>query len=224
MHTLALVASPTARQWGWGDELGLAVGSQSGRLQKWSARSNRRYRAAFAERFPKLLAESDVWVMARTTTAAEIKSRAHAAMGEYGLSRFIDVGGPTVAFGPSSDGVTYNLRNRVAVSVLATFDFVVRMHRAIHGTWSESADWQISPDSPPDGVYSDAASVFSALVNSAQVVGLVHGRLSVLTHLRGDQGADLADNVAGLLRDAANNGGAIETVDKPARGAIYWER
>lgn len=224
LHTLALVASSSAKQWGWSHELGRAAGSQSGALRKWSARNNKKYRAAFAESFPKLLAQSDALVMARTASAAHIRRRAQGVVADYGLAQFLDLCEVTTVFGPTSSGATYALRTRVAASVLSTFDFIVRMHRALHDHWSETADWQISPDTPPDGAESQAALVFSALLNSAQGLGLVHGRLSALTHLQGDEGTDLADNVAGMLREAARNGDALETSPRPIRGAIYWER
>ncbi len=224
LHTLALVASPTGHQWGWSEELGLAMRSQSGRLKKWSARTNKRYQASFAQHFPELLAHSDVWVMARTATVDEIRSRALIAAREYGFSEFLDLSGPNVALGPTAKGVSYVLPTKVVLSMLATIDFIVRMHRELHDRWSDTSDWQISPDTPPGGDRSAAANVFSTLVNTVQARGLVNGRLFVHTHRDGDQGADLADNVAGLLRATAEQQGTIHTASRPACGAIYWER
>ncbi len=244
-HTTALILSISGQQWSRGDTVAEAMGVQSGHLKKWS-KYKPHQKKRFETEFYKMLASSSMYVAAISAQASAIEFSFDHMITELGLTGLVTPiqrnGKPYLVFGPflklSSDGSTTEVRFSVlrarALPLIFIAHFVVRMHQKLlsqlhqENPVIEWMDWQISADKFAGDLEGEMSSLFFALMGLLPQEKIVSGNLRGHTHLDGDQGTALADNIAGMLRDGiALNPVSLDLTHEQARlreGALYWER
>lgn len=230
-HTSALLLSSNAEQWGWDEKLGPLVNPKGGKLRKWSARD--RYRNAFRQEFPKLLAGSNVFGLALSVKGGTVIDAFPELVDQMGLGDHLLVSGSIVTIAGTTLGHSLAMPLSQAAYIIYLLHFICRMHALVIKAMSEECpddplpcDWQISPDNFPRGVDGPMATLFSLTANSAAALRLVNGNLRVLTHhVGGDPGVDVCDNLAGMLsHDIQGRTPAdLDFYDRPKMGGMYWE-
>ncbi|RUM25728.1 hypothetical protein EFQ99_05245 [Rhizobium vallis] len=230
-HTTALLVSESAEQWGWESTLGPLLNRQSKTLKKWAANRNHRYREEFRGQFPKILASSEVFGLAFSVQGGTVADSLSELIVNLGLSQHILISEREVSVVGLSSGREFAISIVQASYVIYLLYFLCRMHALIldqlrdqGGSPLPYCDWQISPDNFPLGLTGPMAELFSISANSASVLRLIRGNFRVSTHLRGDPGAEVCDNLAGMLRQDLQRGVCnFDLAARPKKGALYWE-
>lgn len=230
-HTSAFLVSVSAEQWGWDEYLGPLLNPQGKRLRKWTGKNPDRYRREFRRQIPQVLASSSVFGLALSVQGGTVVDSLAELITQMALDGHLHVSGQEVTVAGLASGRDFTISTVQAAYVIYLIHFICRMHafilESLNGDQAEplvTCDWQISPDNFPNGVNGPMATLFSIVANSAAALGLVRGNLRVSTHLQGDPGAEVCDNLAGMLKDDLYCGSStLACLERPAIGGFYWE-
>ncbi|MFF2322398.1 hypothetical protein ACFVTJ_15220 [Agrobacterium sp. NPDC058088] len=229
-HTSALLVSVSAEQWDWDKVLGPLLNPQGKKLRKWAARRSDRYRNEFRRQFPGFLASSGVFALALSVQGKTIIDSLPELISQMDLGGNIHVSGEKTIISGLASGRNFTLPTRQAASVVYITHFICRMHALILDRLREDdgnivwCDWQISPDNFPLGIDGPMSTLFYIIAENAAKIRLVSGNLRVSTHLSGDPGVDVCDNLAGMLRDDLTQGMCtLKCFERPTMGGMYWE-
>lgn len=244
-HTTALILSVSGEQWRLGDTVAEAMGIQSGHLKKWS-KCKPSQKKRFETEFFKTLASSSMYVAAISAQASTIEATFDHMISELGLTGLLVPlqrnDKPYLEFGPflkleadsSTTEVRFPIHRAQALALVFITHFIARMHQKLLAQLNQEdpgvewMDWQISADKLAGGLEGRMSSLFFALMGLLPQAKIVSGNLRGHTHLDGDQGTDLADNIAGMLQDgmSLNPASPLLTHEKAIlrEGALYWER
>lgn len=230
-HTSVLLVSINAEQWGWGETLGPLLSPQNKSLQKWAGRGAGRYRREFRRHFPRILENSSVYGLALSVQGGTVVDFLPELIGQMALDNNLRILGREVAVIGLASGQDFTISVVQAAYTIYLMHYICRMHALVFETMQKNGgalsgfcDWQISPDNFPGGVNGRMATLFSIVANSAAMLRLVKGNIRVLTHLKGDSGADVCDNLAGMLKDdLARGSNTLASLERPTTGGLYWE-
>ena len=179
-----------------------------------------------------MLATSSVFGLALSVQGGSVVDSLPELITQMGLDRDVIVSGPEIRIVGLASGHDFTIKEAQAAYAIYLLHFICRMHASILETLLDddgaplaTCDWQISPDNFTGDFNGPMAKLFSVTANSAAMLGLVRGNLRVSTHyVKGDPGADLCDNLAGMLRDDLARGSSTLTrIERPAMGGLYWE-
>ena len=239
-HNTVLVLSEGGEHWKLAGEIASRVNNNSN-LSKWAGRRDS-YKQRFEEALAELIASYPVYVRAVSAQERVIEASVSHMIGELGLSGHVRTfeknGKPYVGFGPflkgkygvkpeDFDEVSYELPRNQALPLIFICHFVLRMHQKLLPLLKtarpelEWLDLQLMPNKFPGGIDGPMASLFYAIMSLAspeRIAGTF--RMMTLHESKGDAGNELADNIAGLLKDK------IESGDRellPASEAVEWE-
>lgn len=238
-HTVSIF-SEGGEHWELAGEIAQRVKGSSN-LSKWAGRKGR-YKREFEAALADSIGKYPVFLTAISAQEGIIEASVDHMIYELGLSGHVQTfeknDKPYVTFGPFLKGkygidrenfseVSFELPRNQALPLIFICHFVLRTHQkllaSLRVTRSELKwlDLQLMPNKFPGGIDGRMASLFDAIVSLTSPEHIA-GNVRIVTFLesKGDAGNELADNIAGLLRDKTESG---DRVFLNVAEAVHWE-
>ncbi len=242
-HNSVLILSEGGEHWELSQKIAHRINGKSN-LSKWAG-SRDGYKKKFEKELAATIADFPVFLEAISAQERVIEDSFRHMVDELGLSRCVQTSTRNektyMSFGPflrrqsgrsaeELEKVSFEISRVQAVPLIFICHFVLRVHQRLLQTLGvdrPQLDWldmQLMPNKFPGGIDGRMALLFNAIM-SLTTPGLIKGnlRISTLVNSNGDAGNELADNVAGLLRDKIASGNHEFLLGINEAGWEIWE-